>query len=379
MRGVIAAVLLIPLLIMGVCAQGDDSGSTDARLYTADEFGVESIMDALPEEVRHELPDDNIYSSDALINKFGPEYFLELVRKTVKSALSPALKTLSSVLGLLVVVSALSALKASFNSGAIKTVFSMASGLCVILSLYGTVSRIAYTAGEYLSRLATLVGAAVPVTVAISTAGGNIGAAAVSANGMMLGLAFVEIMASEMLFPIIRLCFGLCAASGISTPVRLGGISKTVRDVVTFVFAVIGALISAVMTFQTSIASRADSLSMRAVKFAASHTVPVVGGIAGDAVGAVAESLSLIKGSVGWAGVVLIIILTVPIIAQVLLTRLGITLSVTVADILGLDHERALLTEINGILGFIAAVCVIAAIMFIYAMALFASAASALG
>jgi len=370
--------LALPLLVMPICAAEAESETELCETYSADEFGAYGILDELSSDELARLPEGDIYSSDGAVSGFDASYFFKLIGDAVAAAMRPALKTFASVLALIIAASLLSMAKDMFTSGTVNTVFELMSGLCILLTLYSSVVGMTETVREYLTRLAALVGASVPVTAAISVTGGSITAATVSSNGMMLGLAIVEILASEVLFPIIQLCFGLCVASGIGGPLKLGGISKTVRGAVTFIFALIGAVISAVMTFQTSIASKADGLSMRAIKFAASHSIPVVGGIAGDAVGTVAESLSLVKCTVGWVGVILIIIITVPVITEVLLMRFGLVLSQTAAEIVGLEREKSLIAEVCGLMGFLAAVCVIAAIMFVYAMALFANTATAL-
>ncbi len=351
---------------------------SEAELYSADEFNIDSVLDALPEEVRQKLPDGDVFSGESFSERFSAEYFFTLINDTFSELLSPALKMLSVTLGFILVASALSALKGIVHSAALVSLFEFVSGLCIMIVLYENASVLVGEVQTYLYKLTGVVGAMVPVMLSVGIAGGNAASSAVGANAMMLSLTFIETLASRVLFPVLQLCFGLSVASGIGGGLKLGGISKLIRGVLTWVIAFIGAVISAVMTFQTSIAARADSLSMRAVKFAASNTVPVVGGIASDAVGAVAGSLSLIKSTVGWVGVIIIGVMTLPIIFNVLLTRLGVSISETAADIIGLDKEKALLSEMCGLLGFLAAVCVIAALMFIYAMALFAKSAAAL-
>ncbi|MBQ2765631.1 MAG: hypothetical protein IJF48_01420 [Clostridia bacterium] len=373
---------ILTVIALAVCfilpIKAEETTEISSELYQIDEFDTDSVLDALPDEVRARLPNGNPFAPEGFSAAFSAEYFFNLIKNALSAALSPALKNLSMTLGLILIASALSALKGMLRSDSLVSLFEFISGLCIILTLYTTAISLAETVHEYLQRLSAVVGAMVPVMIAISTAGGNIGTAAVSANGMMLALAFVEILTSQVLFPILQLCFGLAVASGIGGTLKLGGISKLVRGVLVWVIALISAIISAVMTFQTSIAARADSLSMRAIKFAASNTVPVVGGIASDAVGAVASSLSLIKGTFGWVGVIIIAVMTLPVILNILLTRLGVSISETAADVIGLDKEKSLLTEMCGLLGFLGAVCVIAALMFVYALALFAKSVPAL-
>lgn len=371
---IIAAVLLAAVFAVPVFGQD----MTGDELYRADDFGAGSILDALPDELKNKLPGGDVFSADGFSGAFTADYFLGIISDAINQALSPAVKSLAVTLGLVLMSSGIGALKNILPDGSLISLFDFVSGLCIMLSMYSMVLGLAESVSIYLGRLSTLMYAMIPVMIAVGTAGGNVSSSSVASNAMMLGLAFVETLASKGLFPVIQLCMGLSIASGVGGGLKLGGISKLVRDALTWILALISASISAIMTFQTSIASRADSLSMRTMKFAASNAVPVVGGIAGDAIGAVAESLSLVRGTVGWVGVILIVLMTLPVTLKVILTRLGVLFSQTAADILGLDREKAILSEMCGLLGFLAAVCVICGIMFIYAAALFAGSSAAL-
>lgn len=365
------ALLILTMLVLPIHANED-------TVYTAGDFDTDSILDSLDDDVRARLPDGDIFDSDGFSNRFSAGYFFSLIGDAFSAALAPALKTLGKTLGLLIISSALSSLKKMLDDVALASVFETASTLCLMLTLYTAIASIVNQVSTYLIQLNSAVNTMLPVTVAIGMAGGNMSASAVSGSAMMLGVTFVEFIAANGLYPILQLCFGMAAVSGIGRGFELGAINRLVRTAFVWVLGFVSAVISAVMTFQTSIAARADSLSMRAVKFAASKAIPVAGGIAGDAVSTVAESLSLVRGTVGWVGVIIIIVMTLPVIANVILVRLGIVISNSAAEVLGLEKEKAVLSEAVGLLGFLAAVCVIAAIMFIYALALFANSAAAL-
>lgn len=346
--------------------------------YTVDEFDTGTIIDAIPHEVKEKLPKGDLFSASDFSERFSFEYFWNFLWDTLSSAITPALKNFTSVLGLVLLSAALSAFKGLMKSDSVITAFELVSELCILLTLYKTAVSLTSRVNSFLFQLGTVISAMVPTMLAIGTAGGNGTAAAVSANGMMLGVTFIEGVAAAGLFPILKLCFGMSIFSGMGNGIRLDGITKLIRNLFAWIIGFLAAAISAVMSFQSSIALKADSLSVRAIKFAASNTVPVVGGIAADAVSAVAGSISLIKGSVGWGGVVILAIMTLPVILDILLIRFGIVLSSTAADIIGLDREKRMLDEMSGLFGFLAAICVICALMFVYALALFAKSTTAI-
>ncbi len=377
----VTVLLMLVLLISPLSAVGSAADTVEVtdELYSVEEFDIGSVIDVLPDELRKQLPDGDLFESESFSEKFSARYFFELIGDTLKAALSPAVKMMSLTLGLVLIASALTALKGLLRNDSLASLFEFISGLCIMLALYSSISDLFALASLYLTQLSSIISAMVPLMLAIGTAGGNLSGSLVSSNAMMLGLAFVEMLAVHGLYPVLQICFGLTAASGIGGGLRLDGISKLVRGVFTWILGFIAAAISAVMSFQNAIAARADSLSMRAVKFAASKAVPVVGGIAGDAVTTVAGSLSLVRTTVGTIGVILIVMLTLPMIVNVLLSQLGVVISQTAADMIGLEREKKLLGEVSGLFGFLAAVCVIAALMFIYALAVFAKTAAALG
>lgn len=361
--------LILPIFTVGVGA---------AEAYSVDEFDTRAIIDALPREVKEKLPEGDLFSASDFSERFSFEYFFGFLSDTLSAAVTPALKNFTSVLGLVLLSAALSAFKGLMRSDGAAAAFELVSELCILLTLYKTAVSLTARVSSFLSELGTVISAMVPTMLAIGTAGGDGGGAAVSANGMMLGVAFVEGVAAVGLYPVLKLCFGMSIFSGMGGGIRLDGITKLIRNLFVWILGFLAAAISAVMSFQSSIALKADSLSVRAVKFAVYNTVPVAGGIASDAVSAVAGSISLIKGGVGWGGVIILAVMTLPLILDILFIRMGVVISSAAADVVGLDREKRMLDEMSGLFGSLAAVCVICALMFVYALALFAKSATAL-
>ena len=357
---------------------GEQSSPDEIEQYTPEDFDADSIFDALPDELREYLPEGaESFDPELTRSSFTFGFFANLILKLISAAINPAAKTFATLLGLTIIASVTGSLKGIFKSDGISSLFDFMSGLCIMLAMFSVTTGLFDSVSEYLTRLSVLVNAIIPVMTAMNVAGGNLGSAAVSANAMMLSLSFIQLLATSVMFPVLRICYGMSIASGLGS-LKLDGITKLIRGLLSWVLGIIATLIGCVMSFQNSIAARADSLSMRAVKFAASGAIPVVGSIAGDAVRTVAGSLTLVRATVGWTGVILILLLTLPVIIEILLTRLGVVLAETAANIIGCERERGLLNEISGLLGFLAAVSVISGLMFIYALTLFATSSAAL-
>ena len=350
-------------------------------VYSGSDVGSDEILNAAPNEVKELLPDGfDPNDPEKMLEIYTPSYFLQVIWRIVKSSLSPALRILSSILGIIIISATVNSFSGLTQEGALSGVVGFVSSLCILLTVYSFVSEIINNVSEYLQNISNMMNILLPVMTAIGLAGGNISGTAVASQGMLLILSFIGVLSGQIFFPTVRVCFALSAAGGLGAGrfgFRIDAVSKFVRQIMGTMLALIAAIISAVMTFQNSIAASADSLSMRAVRFTTSNAIPVAGGIASDAVGMVAGSLSAVKKNTGWIGIIIIMLITLPIIVKILLSRLGMTISSMVAGVLGLDRERAILDDISGLLGYVCAVCVIIGLMIVYSLVIISNTSAA--
>jgi len=370
------AVILSVLFLLSVFPLSADNTQPYDGYCRAEDFGSDGFLASLPEEVRRQLPSGDIFDSDTVGDKFGIEYFQNLLFGIVKTALKPTVGTFSVLLGILLLSAAMKSVREVCKNDSLTRLFDYTANLCIMLSMFRLLTEIFESVQSYLVTLTGIVTALLPVLTAVSVMGGNTNAATVSSGGILLAITLIETAASQGLYPILQICFGMTAATGIGG-IRLSGITRRIREIFLWCLGFLAAAISALMTFQTSIAAKADSVAMRALKFAAAGAIPL-GNIASDAVRTVAGSLSLVKSTVGFVGVAIIAVLTLPALVNVLLTKCAVGFAKTAAEILNLPSETALLYEYEGLLGFLSVVCLIAAVMTVYALTVFSSGSVAL-
>ena len=103
----------------------------------------------------------------------------------------------------------------------------------------------------------------------------------------------------------------------------------------------------------------------------ASNIIPIVGGSVGETLRTVASSVGYIKSVCGIGAIIFIILLVLPILVTLLLTRTVFIISVAVADLLGCERESRALSELDSIYGTLVAVVCMVSVMFIFALTLF--------
>lgn len=98
-----------------------------------------------------------------------------------------------------------------------------------------------------------------------------------------------------------------------------------------------------VLTFQSVILTRADGAGGRALKFAVSSFVPVVGGALGESLASVRGGLKLLKSGSGVFMIFGIAFMFLPVLIRCLLWIFSLNISASIGDILGTDGVCKLL------------------------------------
>lgn len=373
MRRRIGFVIMTTLILVATCIRcfaQDEFVGAGSDILTYNDFDAVSIFDAVPDEILKELPDGaEEFDAEKIAGSADPLFFIRAILDSAAKMLKPTLNFFAKMLGIVVISAAIGAVGGVTNSESIREVAGIVTKMCLIAAMSENILSLIDETADYI-KLVTGVGeAAVPVFSAICIAGGNVTGATVAANGMLIALNFIGILTGQALFPVVRVCLALTTVAGLGAEklgFRIEEISKFVRKTMCFILALISATISGVMSFQSIIAARVDSLSLRAVKFAASAAVPVAGSIAADAAGTIAGSISLVKNAVGWVGIIVIILIISPIMVKLLLNKLAIVLISTISGLLEFGSAKTMIDEVSGIINFICAVCTIASLTLIY-------------
>ena len=344
--------------------------------------GYETMLDAVPDCVREELP-PGIFSekqdeiAGAVSEMLDFSYFFALIAEAVGLYLDDAVRLLASLLGILILSAVFSVLRQSLRSGAVGRVISTVASTAVLAAVAETQSALFLQLRDYFSGLSALAGGMIPVSGVLYAMGGNVSGAATGSAAMSVFLAVSEFVGGRLLFPTVGACLALAVVPVFASGLNLRSVSSCIKKTFTFCLGFIMMLLSALLAMRSGLAARADSVGARTVKYVASSVIPVVGGSVADSLRTVGASVEYLRTTVGVAGILLIVHLLLPVLINVLITRFCLILAGSAAELLGCDGEARLLSELVSVYGYILAVAAMCAVMFIFAMTLLVRTASA--
>ncbi|MBE6589595.1 MAG: hypothetical protein E7643_05395 [Ruminococcaceae bacterium] len=329
------------------------------------------LTDTLPEEIRDLLP-DGIFSDqsseveDSAMEAGSFSYLLETVLSLLGLKLGTCLRLLCSVTGILILSALCKAMGSSLRSEGVSRAFSLCTTLVLLLSLllrgYESIANVK----AYFSTLGSISATSVPLLGALYAMGGNVSTAVASSAGLTVFMSLMEGAVGQTVVPFCGICLSLSLVGALDPSLRTGTLLSTVKKNYTTVLTFLMMLLLTMLSSQTLLASRSDTLAMKSAKFAMSNVIPVLGGSASELLKTVGVGISYLRGTVGVSAVLLLLFLLLPTLIELLLLRLSWQIGASLADLLGCDREKRLLDEFASLHGYlIAAVCICSSILFI--------------
>ncbi len=250
-----------------------------------------------------------------------------------------------------------------------------ACGYISVLALSGVTYSVFYNLFVFviaaMESLTIGMSTLMPITASLYVYGGTAATGAASSAGLTLFLTVLSAVCTKVLLPLLQICFALCLVSAVPGSVNLSAVTNLVKNTATTIMAFIFTLLGFTLYLQTSVASAGDTYVTRSIKFATGVFVPVIGNMLGDASKTVIASVSVVKGTVGAAGVVIILAAVLPPIIVVLLHKLLLLGCGIAAKTLGCERERAFLYDLVGVTSVLLALVAGAGVVCIIAMAVF--------
>ncbi len=343
----------------------------------------EDMLDSLPDDVADMLPDELFSNNiddiaDGASKLTSWDYLFDTVFDTLGLNIKSLIKSLATIMGLLVLCSLLNMLKNSMKSTAterVLTLVSVASMILVVLKIsYEPLQR----AMLLLEEIKVFTNTISPVICAIYAMGGNVTSALVNNYGLVVFLSILENICIISLEAILGICLGLTVASSFIDEANLLPLSNAVKKAFTFFIGMIMLIFTTVISTQTLLASKADTLSAKTAKMLATQIIPMVGGTIGETLRTAGASIEYLRSNVGVVLIIILILMIMPTFVSIALCRLGFIVSNAFAGLLGCDREGRMLLEISSIYGYVLAIISICGVTLLLLITVFAKCSSPL-
>ncbi|MBE6546754.1 MAG: hypothetical protein E7668_04875 [Ruminococcaceae bacterium] len=339
-----------------------------------EDFGT--LSELLDGEAEALLP-EGLDSSDpqiagaAVERMVSPDYLLGVLSDLTGAGLRDAARLLGQLCGLLILAAIFGTLRRSLGSDTLSAAVRFCTTAAIFAAILHLQSEHLARVALFFDRLCSLMGAMIPIAGTLWAMGGNVTTASAGTATLSVFLTVCQRLCAETILPVCGICTALALCNTLSPETGLRGMGGTVKKLYTFSLGMIMTLLVASLGSQTTLTAAADSTAARAARVVSSNIIPVVGGSVGDTLRTVASGVGYLKSVVGIGGIVFLLLLLLPTLLSLLLTRLAFLLGSGVADLLGCETEGKLLSELGSVWGCMIAVVAMSSVMFILGLTIF--------
>ena len=305
------------------------------------ESGAQDLPGELPNAARESLNQMGVEGADwSQLASLSPQAAISVAAGTAEEAMRNPLRAAASVLSVLVICALRNGLQSSMTSGSLSQAAGLAGTLCVASLVVQPILTCLQEAAAAVEAASGFQLACVPVMAGILLANGEPARAASYETMTTLAGSAVSLVSQQLLVPLIGCFLALSLVASVCPVLKLGSLCELFSSVVKWVLGFVMTLFSGVLTVHSIVTSSADSAASRAVKFAVSSFVPVVGNALGEALRTVSGCVGVLKSGVTAFVLLAEAVLFLPSLLQCMCWRLVLAGCAAAGDALG-QHELA--------------------------------------
>lgn len=302
---VIMSLLIVFALSLTVFAEDDDFINKS----------IDSIIDSIDKETALLLEDIGLdtYSYEELYNISFAD-IADLVMSIFKGSLKAPLKCITTVVGISLICTLGQTYINKNNSISqyLEMMTVMFLSLFLLSKIVTTISRTVTS----IESVGVLMKVLIPVLAAVVTFCGN-PALAVSYNAVTMYVAqLITAICRDFLTPllIIFACISVCLS--LNSVIKSDSVLNMIKKFINMVLGFVGTIFTGIISIKDILASGADKVSVKGIKFLIGSSVPVVGSVLSEGLSSVLASVSLMKNTLGVIGIIVVLVLVLPVVCE---------------------------------------------------------------
>ncbi|MDE5764292.1 MAG: stage III sporulation protein AE [Ruminococcus sp.] len=323
----------------------------------------------ITEELENLLSDYDLDIDYDDIKSLSAEELWEKLKNKVSAHLNAPVRMISSIFLIIVFTSVTGSAGTAMskNSADIyNMVCAMAATAVIVPQLMSVYSRIL----DAVRLAGSFILVFVPVFSAAALACGKFTTAGIY-HMMMLGVSeFIVNLSESYLLPVLGITTALGITGGVFPDTSLDSIVNLLKKVVTWGISISMTLFTGFVTLKCTITGTTDGMATKTVKMLVSNFIPIVGGAVSDAYATVKGSFEIIGGTIGTAGILGIVMLTLPLIIEIFAYRGVMWIGTAAADIFSAGSVSKLLKSIDSGLAIAQSVMICYSVMFVLCSAI---------
>lgn len=358
--------LIVFMLLFSIPASAEEAPPEQLYGEQYELSGAEDLSGYLPEETEEYMNENGITAENPdWVNSLGAENVFSHIFSFLKSGAKAPLASGAAILAVILISAAIGSMDIGGGAGAAAMYASALSAAAVItVPVFNVISACV----NAMQGCAVFMAAFIPVfAVIVASAGSPITSASMSA--LLLGAAqVVSFISNFVVVPLLGGYLSISLASSVSPLISRSGIADGIKKLSFWIMSLLTTVFIGILSIQTAVNASADTLSVKTAKFIIGSSVPVAGTVLSEALTTVTASMGLLKSSIGIYGVVACTAIFLPLVIELLLWRVSLTLTAIISDLFSLPKISSLLRAVDTVMSVMSGIILLTCAMFVISL-----------
>lgn len=280
----------------------------EGEKYTKEAFPEISLQELITKSLTGEVNNKIIYKA-----------ILKILGKEIVTSIT----MIGTILVIIIIHSILKTVSESLGNENTAKIAYFIEYILIIAILINNFASIMQNIQNTASNLVGFMNMLVPLLISLITATGQVATGTILQPILIFSVVFIGNTINVVVLPIITASMVLSIASNISDKVSIGNLAKFFKSGVTWFLGFVITIFVGIISLEGTLTSSVDGITVKGIKSVAGTFIPVVGKALGDSVDTVLGATSIIKNSIGFVGIIIIIgICAIPIIKLTVLSIL---------------------------------------------------------
>ena len=328
---------------------------TEGEEYTKEAFPDLNIQDVLTETLSGEFDNSILYKSA-----------LKILGKEIVTSIT----TLGSILIIIVIHSILKSIGENLGNNSTAQIAYFVEYILIITILISNFAGIITTIQNTISDLVGFMNTLVPILISLIIATGQVASGTMLQPILLFVIIFIGNIINLIVLPIITVTMVLSIASNLSEKVQIGNLAKFFKSSVTWFLGFVITIFVGLLSLEGTITSSVDGITIKGIKSVASTFIPVVGKALGDSVDTVLGATSLIKNSVGFVGIIIVIGICISPIIKLTVLSIIYSFAGAISEPLADKRIVNVINQMSGVFKLLLGVVFFVAVLLIIGIAL---------
>ena len=276
---------------------------------TQEEFNINGFIkeaQKYTEEFFEDIDLNNLLS-EAIKGNVNNKTIFQKILQMLGKEVSTSLKTLVSVLVIIVIHGILKSITDSLENKNISQIIYFVQYILIVTLIMSNFTEIINLVKNTANDLVGFINVLMPLLLTLMVYTGSITTSSLLEPIILFAINLIGNLIKNILIPVVLIIVVFSIISKISERIQVEKISKFLRSSIVWGLGVLLTVFVGVVSLEGTLSSSVDGITAKTAKTAVSTVIPVVGKILGDVVDSVLGCGIILKNAIGLVGVIVVI------------------------------------------------------------------------